>query len=168
MRVTSVQTPNSRAQSSRWREKSVPQRYPSCVVFGRGRSRQSGEGSCVGGTAIRTCHSGIGRSCCLHGCRACPVHQTVSILFNHCVPSHSNAASPHCSFIHRLSQEGKIFGGRSYLSGVDSRAGEGIFVGTHVDCCVGIRRLCWLSIKVLPRSSLWVEGVLSLVESSQL
>ena len=30
----------------------------------------------------------------------------------------------------------------SYLSRVDSRSGEGIVVGTHIDCCVDIRRLC--------------------------
>lgn len=44
------------------------------------------------------------------------------------------------SFILRhvvLAQEGC-----SYLSRVDLLAGEGIVVGTHVDCCVCIRRLC--------------------------
>jgi hypothetical protein len=33
-------------------------------------------------------------------------------------------------------------GGCPYLSRVDLLAGEGIVVGTHVGCCVCIRRLC--------------------------
>lgn len=31
-------------------------------------------GSCAGGIATRTCRSGIGRPCCRHGCRACPIN----------------------------------------------------------------------------------------------
>jgi hypothetical protein len=37
-----------------------------------------------------------------------------------------------------------------YLARVDLLAGEGIIVGTHIDCCVGIRRLCCLLIRILP------------------
>lgn len=57
---------------------SVPQRYPSCAASCRGWSTRSCEGSCAGGTETRSCRSGSGRSCCHHGCRACPVY-TVSI-----------------------------------------------------------------------------------------
>jgi hypothetical protein len=35
--------------------------------------------SCAGGRGIRSCHSGIGRSCYHHGHRACPAHHSVSI-----------------------------------------------------------------------------------------
>ena len=52
----------------------IPQRYPSCVVFGKGQSMQCGGVSCAARTGIRSCHFGIGRSCCHHGRRACPVN----------------------------------------------------------------------------------------------
>lgn len=147
-------------KTSSWtrREQTVPQRFPSCVVFGRGRSRQYGEGSCVAGTETQICHSGIGRSCYRHGCRACPVHRIVSILFSDFLacplnPKTLSVIAP--SLIHCLQHPRTRK--PSYLSRVNSRSGEGVVVGTHVDCCVDIRRLCWLSIGVLPRSSLWVE-----------
>jgi hypothetical protein len=38
----------------------------------------------------------------------------------------------------------------SYLARVDLLAGEGVVIGTHIDSCVGIRRLCWLLIRILP------------------
>lgn len=55
-----------------------PLRFPSCAFFGRGLSRLFFEGSCVARKAIRFCHSGIGRSCCRHGRRACPI-STITI-----------------------------------------------------------------------------------------
>jgi hypothetical protein len=56
----------------------VPQRYPSCVVFGRGLSMRCGGGSCVEGKEIRSCRFGSGKSCYHRGRRACPVHEPVS------------------------------------------------------------------------------------------
>ena len=51
----------------------LPQRYPSCAVSGRGRSRRCDGGSCAAGTATRSFRSGSGRFCCRSGRRVCPV-----------------------------------------------------------------------------------------------
>jgi hypothetical protein len=59
-------------------ENAIPQKYPSCVVFGKGQSMQCDGGSCAAGRGIRSCHSGIGRFCYHHGRRACPAHHSVS------------------------------------------------------------------------------------------
>ena len=59
---------------------SVPQRYPSCAASCRGWSTRSCEGSCAAGTETRSCRSGSGRSCCHHGCRACPVSAVSTVL----------------------------------------------------------------------------------------
>ena len=65
--------------SSKIPESAIPQRYPFCVVFGKGRSRQYDEGSCVGGRATQSFHFEIERSCYHHEHRACPVTHTISI-----------------------------------------------------------------------------------------
>lgn len=117
-------------------------------------------GSCVGGRAIQSFHSGSERSCYRHGCRACPVIQPISIpsyTSNHSLrnlPSLQRAASPPKSFscvsrAHSLPPASNL--GGSYLARVDSLAGEGIVVSTHVgDGCVIMCR--WLSM-FLSRSS---------------
>lgn len=56
----------------------IPQRYPSCAVFGKEQSMQFGGDSCAGGRGTRSCRSGNGRSCCRHERRACPVNHPVS------------------------------------------------------------------------------------------
>lgn len=63
---------------------SVPQRYPSCAASCRGWSMRSCEGSCAGGTETRSCRSGSGRSCCHHGCRACPVYAVSTPFISSC------------------------------------------------------------------------------------
>lgn len=77
-----------RAQKRSSLTDSVPQRYPSCAASCRGWSMRSCEGSCAGGTETRSCRSGSGRSCCHHGCRACPVYavSTAVPLHAHCMP----------------------------------------------------------------------------------
>jgi hypothetical protein len=52
---------------------------------------------------------------------------------------------------------------KPYLARVDLLAGEGVVVGTHIDCCVGIRRLCCLLIRILPIRSLAGVVVVDLV-----
>jgi hypothetical protein len=76
-------------------ENAIPRKYPSCVVFGKGQSMQCDGGSCAAGRGIRSCHSGIGRSCYHHGRRACPAHHSVSNQsFLEPNPSSSCSASP--------------------------------------------------------------------------
>jgi hypothetical protein len=63
-------------------EYAIPQRYPSCVVFGTGRSMQYDEGSCAAGRGIRSFHFGIGRSCYHHERKACPVNHIISFILS--------------------------------------------------------------------------------------
>jgi len=51
----------------------IPQKYPFCAVVGTEQSRLFFEDSFAEEREIRFCHSGIGRSCCHHERRACPV-----------------------------------------------------------------------------------------------
>jgi len=133
-------TPSGGRRGTR-RAQDIPLRYPSCVVFGRGRSRRCGGGFCVGGRGIRFCRFGSGRSCCRRGRRACPVQYLVSQLtltqsiMSTAPPVYLSCSDCAC----RGCSPGKR-SRRSYLSRVDLLTREGIFVGTHLECCVCFRR----------------------------
>jgi hypothetical protein len=139
---------------------SVPQRYPSCAASCRGWSTRSCEGSCAAGTETRSCRSGSGRSCCHHGCRACPVSAVSTVLR---LPLHvcrlsmvrgpAVLQSPMCLVFVRCVGISTWAGadswgarGGTHLARVDLLAGEGVVVGTHVGGVggylglVGVRR----------------------------
>jgi len=148
---------------------SVPQRYPSCAASCRGWSTRSCEGSCAAGTETRSCRSGSGRSCCHHGCRACPV-SAVSTVLRLCLPLHvcvckqsmvrgpaiapsscalcSCCAWARCAIAIPTWAGADSWGARggTHLARVDLLAGEGVVVGTHVGGVggylglVGVRR----------------------------
>jgi hypothetical protein len=63
-------------------ESIAPQKYPFGVVVGRERSMRCDGGSFAGGRVIRTCHSGIGRSCCHLGRRAYPISLRNLLAYN--------------------------------------------------------------------------------------
>jgi hypothetical protein len=72
----------------------------------------------------------------LHTTLSAPVFsRTQSLKFLSCQPIQSFLATSFPPLSSRT-------GGCPYLSRVDLLAGEGIVVGTHVGCCVCIRRLC--------------------------
>jgi hypothetical protein len=92
-------------------------------------------GSSSGGRGTRSCRSGSGRSCCHHGCTACPVmfRQHLSPQLPYYGPSARCrwclVARPWNIDIWRVA----VGDGKTHLSGVDLLTAEGVLVGTHVD-----------------------------------
>lgn len=135
----------------------IPQRYPSCAVFEIEQSMRCDGGSCVGGRGIRSFHSGIGRSCCLHGYKVSPAIKSISVPFSMRYTSMPFIHKPRPSRAQILAYLLVAFGGFSYLSRVNLLARESIVVGTHVDGCVDfVSLLIWC----LPRS---MKGRISIV-----
>lgn len=161
----SVFTSSHSAQERSSLTDSVPQRYPSCAASCRGWSTRSCEGSCAAGTETRSCRSGSGRSCCHHGCRACPVSAVSTVLrlplrvCRHSMvrgPAVSQSPTPcalcscgawaRCGIAAWAGVDGWGARGGTHLARVDLLAGEGVVVGTHVGGVggylglVGVRR----------------------------
>ena len=143
----------------------IPQRCPFSSASGIAQSRQCGEGSCAGGRETRSCRSGSGRSCCHHGCRACPVSAVSTVLrlplrvCRHSMvrgPAVSQSPTPcalcscgawaRCGIAAWAGVDGWGARGGTHLARVDLLAGEGVVVGTHVGGVggylglVGVRR----------------------------